>query len=87
QLPWKPEVGWLPADLVMGGKAVEQGPRHILKRLIKEAAPDGLQMKSGVECEFFLITPGGSEPADAADKQTKRCYDQSALMRRYDVIS
>ncbi|HJE23024.1 MAG TPA: type III glutamate--ammonia ligase [Methylorubrum populi] len=87
QLPWKPEVGWLPADLVMDGKAVEQGPRNILKRLIKEAAREGLQMKSGVECEFFLITPCGSEPADTADKQTKPCYDQSALMRRYDVIS
>ncbi|CAO4163645.1 type III glutamate--ammonia ligase [Methylorubrum populi] len=87
QLPWKPEVGWLPADLVMDGKTVEQGPRNILKRLIKEAAREGLQMKSGVECEFFLITPCGSEPADTADKQTKPCYDQSALMRRYDVIS
>ncbi|CAO4157732.1 type III glutamate--ammonia ligase [Methylorubrum extorquens] len=87
QLPWKPEVGWLPADLVMNAKAVEQGPRNILKRLIKEAAEEGLQMKSGVECEFFLITPCGSEPADTADKQTKPCYDQSALMRRYEVIT
>ena len=87
QLPWKPEVGWLPADLVMDGKAVEQGPRNILKRLIKEAAREGLQMKSGVECEFFLITPCGSEPADTVDKQTKPCYDQSALMRRYEVIT
>jgi glutamine synthetase type III len=87
QLPWKPEVGWLPADLVMNGKAVEQGPRNILKRLIKDAAREGLQMKTGVECEFFLITPCGSEPADMADKQMKPCYDQSALMRRYDVIT
>ena len=44
-------------------------------------------MKTGVECEFFLITPCGSEPADTADKQTKPCYDQSALMRRYEVIT
>ena len=87
QLPWKPEVGWLPADLVMGGKAVDQGPRNILKRLIAEAAREGVQMKTGVECEFFLITPCGSEPADTADKQMKPCYDQSALMRRYEVIT
>jgi glutamine synthetase type III len=87
QLPWKPEVGWLPADLVMNGKPVEQGPRNILKRLMREAARDGLQMKSGVECEFFLITPDGTEPADMSDRQMKPCYDQSALMRRYDVIS
>ena len=44
-------------------------------------------MKSGVECEFFLITPDGSAISDGADTQKKPCYDQSALMRRYDVIS
>ncbi|WP_430911520.1 type III glutamate--ammonia ligase [Methylobacterium sp. sgz302541] len=87
QLPWKPEVGWLPADLSMNGVPVEQGPRNILKRLIGDAAKDGLQMKTGVEPEFFLITPCGTEPADTADKQMKPCYDQSALMRRYDVIA
>jgi glutamine synthetase len=87
QLPWKPEVGWLAADLYMEGKPVEQAPRNILKRLIADAAQDGMRMKTGVECEFFLITPSGSAPADLADKQMKPCYDQSALMRRYDVIA
>jgi len=87
QLPWKPQVGWLAADLYMNGKPVEQGPRNILKRLIADAAKDGLQMKTGVECEFFLITPCGSAPADLADRQMKPCYDQSALMRRYDVVA
>jgi glutamine synthetase len=42
QIPWKPEVGWLAADLHMDGVQVEASPR---------------------------------------------VYDQSALMRRYDVIS
>ena len=31
QLPWKPEVGWVPADLLMDGKPVEQAPRNVLK--------------------------------------------------------
>ena len=44
-------------------------------------------MKTGVECEFFLISPDGAAISDAADTQAKPCYDQSALMRRYDVIS
>jgi glutamate---methylamine ligase len=87
QLPWKPEVGWLAADLWMNGKEVEQAPRNILRRLIADAAKDGLQMKSGVECEFFLISPCGTKPADEADQQAKPCYDQSALMRRYEVIT
>ena len=87
QLPWKPEVGWLAGDLYMNGAPVEQAPRNLLKRLVADAAKDGLAMKTGVECEFFLITPDGSAPADTADRQAKPCYDQSALMRRYDVIA
>jgi glutamine synthetase len=87
QLPWKPEVGWLAADLYMDGRIVDQAPRALLKRLIAKAADDGLTMKTGVECEFFIITPCGSAPADAQDRQTKPCYDQSALMRRYDIIA
>ena len=87
QLPWKPEVGWLAADLAMAGQPVEQGPRNILKRLIAEAAGHGYELKTGVECEFFLITPDGQEVCDTADRQAKPCYDQSALMRRYEVIA
>lgn len=87
QLPWKPEVGWLAADLWMNGTEVEQGPRNILRRLIRDAGRDGYQMKTGVECEFFLISPCGTKPADEADQQAKPCYDQSALMRRYEVIT
>jgi glutamine synthetase len=87
QLPWKPEVGWLAADPWMNGKPVEQAPRNLLKKLKAKAAESGLQLKSGVECEFFLISPDGASVKDTADRQAKPCYDQSALMRRYDVIS
>jgi len=87
QLPWKPQVGWLAADPWMNGKPVEQAPRNLLKRLKAKAAESGMQLKSGVECEFFLISPDGASINDAADRQAKPCYDQSALMRRYDVIS
>ncbi|ESR25666.1 type III glutamate--ammonia ligase [Lutibaculum baratangense] len=87
QLPWKPEVGWLASDLWMDGKIVEQGPRNVLKRLKAEAAEKGLQVKSGVECEFFLITPDGKDVCDTADRQAKPCYDQSALMRQYEVVA
>ena len=86
QLPWKPEVGWLAADLWMDGKLVEQCPRNILKRLIADAAKEKMQLKSGVECEFFLVTPSGDAISDDFDRQSKPCYDQSALMRRYDFI-
>jgi len=87
QLPWKPEVAWLAADPWMNGKPVEQAPRNLLKRMKAKAAESALQLKSGVECEFFLISPDGASVKDSADRQAKPCYDQSALMRRYDVIS
>jgi len=87
QLPWQPEVGWLASDLYMDGKQVEQGPRNLLKRQVAEAAKKGLRAKSGVECEYFLLTPDGNNLADALDTQAKPCYDQSALMRQYDLVS
>ena len=63
QLPWKPEVGWLAADLVDGWEAGRAGAAQPAQAPIKDAARDGLQIKTGVECEFFLITPDGAEPA------------------------
>lgn len=84
QLPWKPEIGWLASDLVMDGKPVAQAPRTVLKNQI--AAADGYTMKTGVECEYFLISADGTQISDAADNAVKPCYDQSALMRRYEVI-
>lgn len=87
QLPWQPEVGWLAGDLWMDGKPVEASPRIALKRQIEKAAKQGYRMKSGVECEYFMINADGSAVSDPRDIQEKPCYDQAALMRRYDVIS
>jgi len=87
QLPWKPEVGWLAADPWMAGRPLAQAPRLVLKRAIEAAAAQGYAMQTGVECEFFLIAPEGNAISDAGDRQVKPCYDQSALMRRYDVIA
>ena len=87
QLPWKPEVAWVTGDLIMGGKPVAQNPRQILKRIVATAGAQGLDLKTGVECEYFLITPDGAGISDAADQQSKPCYDQQSLMRRYDVVA
>ena len=86
QLPWNKEVGWLASDLWMNGKPVEASPRVMLKKQIKKLKEQNLIMKSGVECEYFLISPDGNSIADPRDTQSKPCYDQSALMRRYDLI-
>jgi len=87
QLPWKPEVAWLAGDLWMDGKPVEASPRVALKRQIEKATAQDLYMKSGVECEFFLVNSSGTAISDDRDIQEKPCYDQAALMRHYDIIS
>ena len=87
QLPWKPEVGWLAANLKMDGMLVDHGPRNVLMRMIEVAAKHGYRLKTGVECEYHLINADGSDISDPNDTMAKPCYDQQALMRRYDVIT
>lgn len=86
QLPWKPEVGWLAADLYCGGEPVPDAPRNVLKKQIEKATALGYQMKTGVECEFFLLSRDGKALNNSADDYPKPCYDQMALMRQYDLI-
>ena len=86
QLPWKPEVAWVAANCVMEGKYVAQAPRNVLRRLIDQAAAEGMHVKTGIEAEFFLLSPYGSQISDEYDTASKPCYDQQAVMRRYDVI-
>lgn len=87
QLPWKPEVAWIAGDPWMDGAPVAQAPRNVLRTLIARAESLGFKMMSGVEPEFHLISDEGDAISDDRDTQEKPCYDQSALMRRYDVIS
>ena len=87
RLPWKKDVAWVAADCVMEDRPVAQAPRVVLKRLVEEAARDGMRVRTGVEPEFFLISPEGSRISDEYDTAEKPCYDQQALLRRYDVIA
>lgn len=86
QIPWQPEVGWLASDLYMDGKLVEDSPRVALKNQLKRAEKMQLRMKTGVECEYFIISQCGKTIADSSDEAIKPCYDQLALMRRFPVI-
>ena len=87
QLPWKKDVAWVAADCMMEGELVAQAPRNVLKKLVKQAEAAGKRVKTGVEAEFFLITADGSKISDEYDTAEKPCYDQQAVMRRYDVIA
>ena len=87
QLPWKPEVAWVAANCVMEDQLVEQAPRNVLQKQIDSASKMGLRIKTGVEAEFFLLNSDGSQISDDLDTAIKPCYDQQAIMRRYDVIA
>jgi len=64
QLPWKPEVAWIAGDLLMNGKPVEQSPRRVLARQIQSATELGYAVRTGVECEFFVLSPDGAAIGD-----------------------
>ena len=86
-LPWQPEVAWVATDLSVEGVPLEQSPRRVLQRQLERAAALGLEFRSGVEAEFFLLDPLEGGVADRLDQQIKPCYDQLSLMRRYPLIS
>jgi len=85
-LPWDKTIAWVPGNCVMEGEDVAQAPRNVLRRLIAEAADEGMYVKTGIEAEFFLLTPDGEKISDSYDTAAKPCYDQQAFMRRLDVI-
>ena len=87
QLPWQPDVAWMPADLYHeNGQPLAQTPRLILKRMLERAEAQGYHIKTGVECEYLLLSANGEEISDERDRAAKPCYDQQALMRRFDVV-
>lgn len=87
QLPWRREVAWVPAELTMEGKALDQAPRNVLARVVEQATVQGVELRTGVECEFFLLHPSEHRICDPSDSRDKPCYDQQVLFRHYNVVS
>lgn len=85
-LPWQSGVGWMAAELTLNGTPMAQCPRRLLRQQQQRAVALGFELRSGVEAEFFLLSPDGAAIADPADHQEKPCYDQLALMRRFGLI-
>lgn len=85
-LPWQSGVGWMAAELTLNGTPMAQCPRRLLRQQQQRANALGFELRSGVEAEFFLLSPNGAAIADTADHQEKPCYDQLALMRQFELI-
>eukprot|EP01047_Picozoa_sp_COSAG01_P101400 COSAG01_NODE_31142_length_603_cov_0.672619_1_plen_150_part_10 len=74
------------------GEEIAHAPRNVLRRQMAALAEQGLEMKTGVELEFFLLDQaeaqaGRAQLGDPGDNAEKPCYDQAALMKRFDVIA
>jgi len=87
QVPFQKELGFVMSDCYIDGKKVEDSPRWVLKEQIAKAEAKGYVFKTGVEPEFFLLSPAeGLAISDPRDTQAKPCYDAQAMMRRYSLL-
>ena len=89
QLPWQPEVLWMPADNTFKGEPYEINTRVALKKVLAEAAEMGFGMNLGIECEVFVLKQeedGGLKVPNPNDKLTKPCYDVSCFMDQFNWI-
>jgi glutamine synthetase len=88
-LPWNPKVARMACDLYCDGEPWAFCPRTILRRQIERAALLDLEMKIGIELEYFLVRrreDGSIELADKLDNLQQPCYDMRALTRNLDFV-
>ncbi len=89
QLPWQPEVAWMPADNTFKGQPYEVNTRVALKKVLAEAEAMGFAVNLGIECELFVVRlteDGKLEIPNDDDNLEKSCYDVKRFMDRYTWI-
>ncbi|MGJ8637773.1 MAG: type III glutamate--ammonia ligase [Opitutaceae bacterium] len=89
QLPWQPEVAWMPADNTFKGEPYEVNTRVALKKVLAEAESMGFTANLGIECEVFVVKlneDGQLEIPNPDDDLEKSCYDVKRFMDRYEWI-
>ena len=89
QLPWQPEVAWMPADNTFKGEPYEVNTRVALKKVLKQAEDMGYGMNLGIECEVFVLKQdedGKVSVPNKDDKLTKSCYDVRSFMDQFNWL-
>lgn len=89
QLPWQPEVAWMPADNTFHGEPYEVNTRVALKKVLAEAEAMGFSVNLGIECEVFILRlteEGKLEVPNDDDNLNKSCYDVKRFMDRYQWV-
>ena len=86
QLPWQPEVAWIPADNTLYGEPYLLNTRVALKKVLEEAKAMGLGMNLGIEAEVFVLKKeedGSLKVPNPDDKLTKPCYDTRSFLDQF----
>lgn len=88
QLPWRPEVAWVPSNLKYHDEPWPMCSRNVLQRQIDRAAALGLQFNLGIECEVFIVRQSGSTimPNNDVDTIPKAAYDVQLTLENYDFL-
>jgi len=89
-VPWQPNLARFACDVTVEGEPWPYCPRTILRGVIEQAAAKGLELRVGIELEYFLVEQaedGSIAVADRYDTLEKPCYDMAGLTRRYDFLT
>ncbi|WP_430459698.1 type III glutamate--ammonia ligase [Thalassolituus sp. LLYu03] len=89
QLPWQPEIAWMPADNTLYGEPYMLNTRVLLKSVLEDAKAMGFGMNLGIEAEVFLLkkeADGSLSIPDPDDKLKKPCYDTRAFLSNFSWV-
>jgi glutamine synthetase len=89
-VPWEPTVARFACDITVEGEPWPYCPRTILKNMAAKAKAKGLELKIGIELEYFLVNraeDGSIRVADSLDTLEKPCYDLHGLSRHYGFLT
>jgi len=89
-VPWQSNLARFACDVTVEGEPWPYCPRTILRNVSAGAAERGLELRMGIELEYFLVVQaedGSISVADKYDTLEKPCYDMAGLTRRYDFLT
>lgn len=89
QLPWQPEMAWMPADNTLYGKPYELNTRVALKKQIEKANEMGFGFNLGIEAELFVLKQdedGSLKVPNPDDKLIKPCYDARGFLDQFNWL-
>ncbi|MET0052567.1 MAG: type III glutamate--ammonia ligase [Candidatus Thiodiazotropha sp.] len=89
QMPWQPEIAWMPADNTLYGEPYPLNTRVALKNVLAQAAEMGYGMNLGIEAEVYVLKQnddGSLEVPNPDDKLTKPCYDARGFLDQFSWL-